>query len=151
MRAERGDDKVLFLDGGDTWQGSLGANRSKGQDMVDCMALLKPDAMTGHWEFTYGEARVNELIKQLGFPFLALNIRDTEWQEPVFEPMKMFEKGGVKIAVLGQAFPYHAGRQSALADAEVVVRDPRGRCARQCREGAQGGRAARRAAVAQRL
>ena len=58
VRAERGEDKVLFLDGGDTWQGSLGSNRSKGQDMVDCMALLKPDAMTGHWEFTYGEARV---------------------------------------------------------------------------------------------
>jgi sulfur-oxidizing protein SoxB len=37
VRAERGNDKVLFLDGGDTWQGSLGANRSKGQDMVDCM------------------------------------------------------------------------------------------------------------------
>jgi sulfur-oxidizing protein SoxB len=106
VRAERGNDKVLFLDGGDTWQGSLGANRSKGQDMVDCMALLKPDAMTGHWEFTYGEARVKELVEGLGFPFLALNIRDTEWNEPAFEPMKMFEKGGVKIAVLGQAFPY---------------------------------------------
>jgi sulfur-oxidizing protein SoxB len=106
VRAERGNDQVLFLDGGDTWQGSLGANRSKGQDMVDCMALLKPDAMTGHWEFTYGEARVKELFAGLGFPFLALNIRDTEWNEPVFEPMKIFEKGGVKIAVLGQAFPY---------------------------------------------
>jgi len=105
VRAERGD-KLLFLDGGDTWQGSLGANASKGQDMVDCMALLKPDAMTGHWEFTYGEARVNELIKGLGFPFLALNVRDTEWNEPVFEPMKIFERGGVNIAVLGQAFPY---------------------------------------------
>jgi len=105
VRAERGD-KVLLLDGGDTWQGSLGANASRGQDMVDCMALLKPDAMTGHWEFTYGEARVQELIKGLGFPFLALNIRDTEWNEPVFEPSRMFERGGVKIAVLGQAFPY---------------------------------------------
>ncbi|HXX06638.1 MAG TPA: thiosulfohydrolase SoxB [Pseudolabrys sp.] len=106
VRAERSNDKVLFLDGGDTWQGSLGANASRGQDMVDCMALLRPDAMTGHWEFTYGEARVKELIEGLDFPFLALNIRDTEWNEPAFEPMKMFEKGGVKIAVLGQAFPY---------------------------------------------
>jgi sulfur-oxidizing protein SoxB len=106
VRAERGPDKVLLLDGGDTWQGSLGANRSKGQDMVDCMALLKPDAMTGHWEFTYGQDRVEALAKSLGFPFLALNVRDTEWNEPVFEPYKMFEKGGVKIAVLGQAFPY---------------------------------------------
>ncbi len=107
VRAERGN-KVLFLDGGDTWQGSLGSNRSKGQDMVDCMALLKPDAMTGHWEFTYGEARVKELVKNLGFPFLALNIRDNEWNEPAFEAMKFFERGGVKIAVLGQAFPYTA-------------------------------------------
>ncbi|MCX7297912.1 MAG: thiosulfohydrolase SoxB [Hyphomicrobiales bacterium] len=97
VRAER-DGKVLLLDGGDTWQGSLGANSSRGQDMVDCMALLKPDAMTGHWEFTYGEARVQEIIKSLEFPFLALNIRDTEWNEPVFD--------AVKIAVLGQAFPY---------------------------------------------
>jgi sulfur-oxidizing protein SoxB len=105
VRAERGD-KVLLLDGGDSWQGSLGANRSQGQDMVDCMALLKPDAMTGHWEFTYGEARVKALIGNLDFPFLALNVRDTEWDEPVFPAFKMFEKGGVKVAVLGQAFPY---------------------------------------------
>jgi sulfur-oxidizing protein SoxB len=105
VRAERGD-KVLLIDGGDTWQGSLGALRSKGQDMVDCMRLLKPDAMTGHWEFTYGTDRVKELVESLGFPFLALNVRDTEWQEPVFPPYQMFERGGVKIAVLGQAFPY---------------------------------------------
>ena len=105
VRAERGE-RVLLLDGGDTWQGSLGALRSKGQDMADCMRLLKPDAMTGHWEFTYGEARVKELIESQGFVFLAQNVRDTEWEEPVFEPFKLFERGGVKIAVLGQAFPY---------------------------------------------
>src|ERR1051325_6005418 len=105
VRAERGD-RVLLLDGGDTWQGSLTANRTRGQDMADCFALLKPDAMTGHWEFTLGAERVKELADGLGFPFLALNIRDTEWQEPVVGAAKMFEKGGVKIAVLGQAFPY---------------------------------------------
>jgi sulfur-oxidizing protein SoxB len=107
VRAERGD-KVLLLDGGDTWQGSMGANVSKGQDMVDCMALLKPDAMTGHWEFTLGTARVKEIVKQLGFPFLAQNVRDTEWDEPAFEAMRMVERGGVKIAIIGQALPYTA-------------------------------------------
>jgi sulfur-oxidizing protein SoxB len=105
VRAERGD-RVLLLDGGDTWQGSLGALRTKGQDMADCIRLLRPDAMTGHWEFTYGEARVKELIDSQGFAFLAQNVRDTEWDEPVFEPFKLFERGGVKVAVLGQAFPY---------------------------------------------
>ena len=74
--------------------------------MVDCFKLLKPDAMTGHWEFTLGEERVKQLIDALGFPFLALNVRDTDWDEPVFERYRVFEKGGVKIAVLGQAFPY---------------------------------------------
>lgn len=106
VRAERGNDKVLLIDGGDTWQGSLTALRTKGQDMADCFKQLAPDAMTGHWEFTYGTDRVKELVDNLGFPFLALNVRDTEWQEPVFPPYKMFEKGGVKVAVLGQAFPY---------------------------------------------
>jgi sulfur-oxidizing protein SoxB len=106
VRAERGVDRVLLLDGGDTWQGSLGALRTSGQDMVDCVRLLKPDAMTGHWEFTYGEKRVKELVKTLGFPFLALNVRDTEWQEPVFDAYKMFDKAGTRVAVLGQAFPY---------------------------------------------
>ena len=105
IRAERGDG-VVFLDGGDTWQNSYTSMLSKGQDMVDCMALLKPDAMTGHWEFTLGTARVKEIVDQLGFKFLAQNVRDTEWNEPAFEPMIMLERGGVKIAVIGQAFPY---------------------------------------------
>jgi sulfur-oxidizing protein SoxB len=106
VRAERGTDRVLFLDGGDTWQGSLGSNRTRGQDMVDCFKLLKPDAMTGHWEFTYGEARLKELTKLLGTAFLAANVRTKEWQEPVFDAYKIYQKGSVRIAVLGQAYPY---------------------------------------------
>jgi S-sulfosulfanyl-L-cysteine sulfohydrolase len=76
--------------------------------MVDCMALLKPDAMTGHWEFTLGADRVKQMVKQLGFPFLAQNVRDTEWDEPAFEAMRLIERGGVRIAVIGQALPYTA-------------------------------------------
>jgi sulfur-oxidizing protein SoxB len=105
IRAERGD-RVLLLDGGDTWQNSYTSLQTKGQDMVDCMALLKPDAMTAHWEFTLGEARVKELVESIGFPFLAQNIRDTEWDEPAFKASATFERGGVKAAVIGQALPY---------------------------------------------
>jgi len=105
VRAERGD-KVLLLDGGDTWQGSLTVNRTRGQDVVDCVKLLHPDAMTGHWEFTYGEARFTALADSLEYPFLALNVRDTEWQEPVFDAYRTFEAGGIKVAVLGEAFAY---------------------------------------------
>jgi S-sulfosulfanyl-L-cysteine sulfohydrolase len=105
IREER-DNRVVFLDGGDTWQNSYTALETKGQDMVDCMALLKPDAMTGHWEFTLGEARVKELVNRLGFPFLAQNIRDTEWNEPAFKASVIYERGGVRIGIIGQALPY---------------------------------------------
>lgn len=105
IRAERGD-KMLFLDGGDTWQGSYTSLQTRGQDMVDAMNSLSPDAMTGHWEFTYGAERVQEIIDGLPFPFLGQNIYDAEWNEPAFDAYKLFDKGGVKVAVLGQAFPY---------------------------------------------
>jgi len=105
VRAERGDDKVLLLDGGDSWQGSWTSLQTKAQDMVDVMSALKLDAMTGHWEFTYGADRVKEIADKASFAFLAQNIRDNEWQEPVFEARKTFERGGVKVAVIGQALP----------------------------------------------
>jgi sulfur-oxidizing protein SoxB len=106
IRAERGEGNTLLLDGGDTWQNSWTSLQTRGEDMVDCMALLRPDAMVGHWEFTLGEERVNELVEKLSFPFLAANIRDTDWEEPVFDAMTMVERAGVKVAVIGQAFPY---------------------------------------------
>jgi sulfur-oxidizing protein SoxB len=105
IRSER-PDNTLFLDGGDTWQGSYTSLKTNGADMVEVMNALKPDAMTGHWEFTLGADRVKELVDELPFPFLGANIFDNEWQEPAFEAVKMFERGGIKIAVIGQAFPY---------------------------------------------
>ena len=105
IRAER-DGRSLLLDGGDTWTNSWTSLQTKGQDMVDVMSMLKPDAMTGHWEFTLGEGRVKEIVDKLGFPFLAQNVRDSEFEDRVFPAHAMFERGGVKIAVIGQAFPF---------------------------------------------
>ena len=105
IRAER-PTQTLFLDGGDTWQGSYTSLQTQGEDMVRVMNAMKTDAMTAHWEFTYGTDRVEELIEKMDFPFLAANVRDTDWEEPVFESTSYFERGGVKVAVIGQAFPY---------------------------------------------
>ncbi|MEM7743282.1 MAG: thiosulfohydrolase SoxB [Pseudomonadota bacterium] len=104
IRAERPG--ALLLDGGDTWHGSYTAQQTAGQDVVNVMNALAPDAMTSHWEFTFGVDRVNEIVEGLDFPFLGANIFDNEWDEPAYDPYEMFEQGGVKIAVIGQAFPY---------------------------------------------
>lgn len=105
IRGERGD-RMLLLDGGDTWTNSWTSLQTKGQDMADAMRMLKTDAMTAHWEFTLGEARVRELADGMGFPLLAQNIREAEFEEHVFEASRIFERNGVKIGVVGQAFPY---------------------------------------------
>ncbi|MHA6346585.1 thiosulfohydrolase SoxB [Roseivivax sp. CAU 1761] len=105
IKADRQD--ALVLDGGDTWQGSLPALRTEGGDMVRLFNALGTDAMTSHWEFTLGSERVREIVEgELDPAFLGANIFDAEWDEPAFEPMQMFERGGQKIAVIGQAFPY---------------------------------------------
>ncbi|GGX60508.1 thiosulfohydrolase SoxB [Tateyamaria omphalii] len=106
IRADRPD--AILLDGGDTWHGSYTCLKTQGQDMVNVMNALEPDAMTFHWEFTLGSDRVNELVENLPFAALGQNIFDVEWDEPtdLFPPYKMFERGGTKIAVIGQAFPY---------------------------------------------
>ncbi len=106
IRAERPD--ALLLDGGDTWHGSYTCYHTQGQDMVNVMNALKPDAMTFHWEFTLGSERVQEIVENLPFAALGQNIFDAEWDEPteLFPPYKMFERNGTKIAVIGQAFPY---------------------------------------------
>ena len=77
--------------------------------------LLGVDLMTGHWDFTLGRgARAASTFEAAtAFPFLALNVRDTEWNEPVFPAMQMFERA----ASGSRARPglsLYAGRQSAL-------------------------------------
>ena len=106
IRADRPD--ALLLDGGDTWHGSYTCYHTEGQDMVNAMNQLRPDAMTFHWEFTLGSERVREIVEGLPFAALGQNIFDAEWDEPaeLFPPYQFFERGGVKIAVIGQAFPY---------------------------------------------
>ncbi|MBL8669540.1 MAG: thiosulfohydrolase SoxB [Alphaproteobacteria bacterium] len=105
IRAER-PGKVLLLDGGDTWQGSYTALQTQGEDMVRAMHALGVEAMTAHWEFTYGQDRVKALKDSLKFPFLCGNVKDATWGDPVFDGETVIERGGVSIGLIGQAFPY---------------------------------------------
>jgi sulfur-oxidizing protein SoxB len=76
-------------------------------DMVTLMNALGVEAMTSHWEFTLGSDRVNELVENHVNPaFLGANIFDADWDEPVYDDYRIFERGGTAIGVIGQAFPY---------------------------------------------
>jgi len=100
---------ALLLDGGDTWQGSGTALWTRGQDMVDACKLLGVDMMCPHWEFTYGHERVKEIVAKdfAGkIEFLAQNVKTTDFGDPVFKSYALREMNGIKVAVIGQAFPY---------------------------------------------
>ncbi|WP_313299706.1 thiosulfohydrolase SoxB [Diaphorobacter sp.] len=119
MRASRPG--ALLLDGGDTWQGSATSLWTNAQDMVDACKLLGVDVMTGHWEFTYGMERVQEIIqKDFGnkLDFVAQNVKTTDFGDPVFKPYVIREINGVQCAIIGQAFPY-----TPIANPRYMVAD----------------------------
>ncbi len=122
LRAERGNRNSLLLDGGDTWQGSGTAYWTRGKDMVEACNRLGVDIMTGHWEFTYQDSEVIENINAFKGEFVAQNVKVTEealfdykfsdfggFDEDAglaFKPYTMRTLNGVRVAVIGQAFPY---------------------------------------------
>ena len=119
---------ALLLDGGDTWQGSATSLWTKAQDMVDACKLLGVDVMTGHWEFTYGMQRVKEVVEgdfAGKVDFVAQNIKTNDFGDPVFKPYVAREINGVKVAIVGQAFPYTpiANPRYMVADWEFGIQD----------------------------
>src|ERR1700687_4597165 len=118
LRNDAGPERSLLLDGGDLWQGSGLANAMQGADMVEAANLLGIEAMTGHWEFTYGEKALRSNLERFKGEFLAQNVylteeaafNDAKAYDPVsgrvFKPATIKEIGGYRVAVIGQAFPY---------------------------------------------
>ncbi len=119
---------ALLLDGGDTWQGSATSLWTDAQDMVDAALLLGVDVMTGHWEFTYGMARVKHIVEsdfKGRIEFLAQNVKTTDFGDPVFKPYTLREINGVSCAIIGQAFPYApiANPRYLMADWSFGIQD----------------------------
>ena len=112
---------ALLLDGGDTWQGSATSLWTRGQDMIDAQKLLGVDVMTGHWEFTYGEQRVKQVVERDfkgQVDFLAQNVFTADFGDPVFDAYAIREVNGVKVGIVGQAFPY-----TPIANPRYLVAD----------------------------
>src|SRR5215468_9066070 len=118
LRGDVGDKHSLLVDGGDLWQGTGLANALQGRDMVEVANLLGIEAMTGHWEFTYGEQALRDNLERFKGEFLAQNVFLTEEaafndaaafdkaSRRVFKPATIKELAGYRVAVIGQAFPY---------------------------------------------
>ena len=111
VRRDRGSDNVLLLDSGDTWQGTGVALKTGGEAVVKAQNYLGVDVMVGHWEFTYGKERVRELIEMLDAKFISQNIIgndpfEDDFEELIFEPYTIEERGGAKIGIIGQSFPF---------------------------------------------
>jgi sulfur-oxidizing protein SoxB len=126
LRDDFGKENTIFMDGGDTWQGSWTSLQTRGKDMVGALNKLGVDVCTGHWEFTYKDHEVMENLKLLDADFVAQNVlvkedalfeetaiaeqsyslqNETEDQR-MFKPYVMREMNGARVAVIGQAFPY---------------------------------------------
>ncbi len=139
LRAEMGPS--LLIDGGDTWQGSYTAYKSRGADMVGACNLLGVDVMTGHWEFTYLDNEVIKNVKDFKGDFVCQNVfvKDdaafdykfedfegfNENTQRAFKPYTMKDLGGVRVAVIGQAFPYTpiANPQRFIPDWSFGIRE----------------------------
>ena len=118
LRAGVGAGNSLLLDGGDLWQGSGLSRALAGADMVEAANLLSVEAMTGHWEFTYGEKILRRNLERFKGEFLAQNVfltqdaafNDAPAFDPasgrVFKPATIKDIGGRRIGIIGQAFPY---------------------------------------------
>jgi sulfur-oxidizing protein SoxB len=118
LRSDVGPRRSLLLDGGDLWQGTGQANVTQGADMVEVANLLGIEAMTGHWEFTYGEKALRGNLERFKGEFLAQNVflsEEAAFNDAkafdsasgrVFKPATIKEIGGHRVAVIGQAFPY---------------------------------------------
>ena len=127
-RLKAGRPGALLLDGGDTWQGSGTSLWTNAQDMVDACKLLGVDVMTPHWEMTYGMKRVLEIVEKDfkgRIDFVAQNVVTADFGDQVFPPYTIKEMNGVKVAVIGQAFPYTpiANPRYMVADWSFGIKD----------------------------
>lgn len=98
-------DRTLLLDAGDTWYGSAIGLLTEGRACVQVMNAIGYDAMTLHWEFNFGKEILLARVKEAKFAVLAQNVTD-DFEDRVFKPSLVRDLGGVRVGVIGQAYPF---------------------------------------------
>ncbi len=104
--SERGRDKVLVLDGGDTWVTTAIGLFTDGKALVDWMNHTGYDLMVAHWDFTLGKEKFLQRLKELKAEFISQNVVDADFGDLIFKPYSIREVGGVKLGIIGNSFPF---------------------------------------------
>jgi sulfur-oxidizing protein SoxB len=102
IRAES-NGRFLFCDCGDTLHGTYTALKTQGRSLIPILNSLGLDAMTAHWEFAYGPKRFQQLVSDLNYPMLAINVYDKETKKLIFTPYIVKEIGGLWVGLVGIA------------------------------------------------
>ena len=98
--------KVLLVDAGDHVQGTAYGSMDQGASIVELMNAAGYDAATpGNHEFDYGMDRAKELMRDADFPYLSCNWVDLRTNLRVLPEIKVFVRGGVRIAFVGITTP----------------------------------------------
>ncbi|MCL5744734.1 MAG: metallophosphoesterase, partial [Acidobacteria bacterium] len=104
--------QVLFMDAGDTFQGSAPANWSGGRVLVTPLNALGLDlAIPGNWEVVYGAQALKTNTGALTYPTIAANILDAKTGKSVFPPSAIKIVNGVRVGVIGFTDPDVPRRQ----------------------------------------
>lgn len=92
----------ILLSAGDMWQGSVESSSNKGQLMTQWMNHMGFVAMTlGNHEYDWGSAYIAQNAELAEFPFLGINVTDTNVSQPYCQASVVVERGGVKIGIIG--------------------------------------------------
>ena len=98
--------KVLLVDAGDHVQGTAYGSMDEGASIIELMNAAGYDAATpGNHEFDYGMDRAKELMRDADFPYLSCNWVDLRTNLRVLPEIKVFVRGGVRIAFVGITTP----------------------------------------------
>jgi len=119
---------VIALDNGDTIHGTYPVVESKGGSIQQILNNLAFDAWTAHWDFAYDVPYLNRFTGGLDYPLLAINCYNLDNGELTFQPYRIIDRKGIRVAVIGIAATivdkvmpegFHTGVRMTLGEDEL--------------------------------
>jgi 2',3'-cyclic-nucleotide 2'-phosphodiesterase (5'-nucleotidase family) len=107
LRRRYGRENTLYIDTGDTVQGSIEGTLSRGMAPLEALRLMECDVwVPGNHEFDFGAFRFLELAESMRDLLLSCNLQIRLPKIPEYPSYRIFERGGLRIAVIGASASY---------------------------------------------